>query len=88
MVQVVVVVPTQPPSTSGNKLVPTPSNRITSYNVCYTKLLREVEADTTATPQAMGVVALAALASGVGVVTTGGAGVLSTVVVALLGWVA
>jgi hypothetical protein len=48
----------------------------------------EVEADTTATPQAMGVVALAALASGVGVVgAAGGTGVVATVVGSLVGWV-
>ena len=47
----------------------------------------EVEADKTATPQAMGVVALVALASGVGALGTGGAGVVATVVGALVGWV-
>jgi hypothetical protein len=47
----------------------------------------EVEADTTATPQAMGVVALVALASGVGAIGTGGTGVIATVVGALVGWV-
>ena len=46
----------------------------------------EVEADSTATPQAMGVVALVALASGVGVMGTGGTGVVATVVGALVGW--
>jgi hypothetical protein len=51
------------------------------------RIYEEVEADKTATPQAMAVVALAALASGVGVVTTEGAGVVHTVVVALVGWV-
>jgi len=50
-------------------------------------IYEEVEADQTATPQAMGVVALAALASGVGAWGTGGAGVLATVVGALVGWV-
>jgi hypothetical protein len=48
----------------------------------------EVEADTTATPQAMVVVALVALASGVGVVgAAGGSGVVATVVGSLVGWV-
>jgi hypothetical protein len=47
----------------------------------------EVESDTTATPQAMGVVALAALAGGVGVARAGGSGVLATVVGGLVGWV-
>jgi len=47
----------------------------------------EVEADTTATPQAMGVVVLAALASGIGVATTGVTTVVGTVVGALVGWV-
>lgn len=47
----------------------------------------EVEADTTATPQAMGVVVLVALASGVGVATTGVGGALGTLLVALVGWV-
>lgn len=47
----------------------------------------EVEADTSATPQAMGVVALAALASGVGAASSGAMGVIGTVVGALVGWV-
>jgi hypothetical protein len=47
----------------------------------------EVEADQTATTQAMGVVALAALASGVGAAWAGGPGVVATVVGALVGWV-
>jgi hypothetical protein len=47
----------------------------------------EVEADTTATPQAMGVVVLAALANGVGAATLGGTGVLATVIGSLIGWV-
>lgn len=47
----------------------------------------EVEADTTATPQAMGVVVLAALAGGVGAATLGGTGVFVTVVGSLIGWV-
>ena len=50
-------------------------------------IYEEVEADEKATPQAMGVVALAALASGVGAWGTGGAGVLATVAGALAGWV-
>jgi len=47
----------------------------------------EVEADTSATAQAMGVVVLSALASGVGVATTGATAVVTTVVGALVGWV-
>jgi len=50
-------------------------------------IYEEVEADQGATTQAMGVVALAALASGVGAWGIGGAGVLATVVGALVGWV-
>jgi hypothetical protein len=50
-------------------------------------IYEEVEADQGATPQAMGVVALAALASGVGAWGIGGAGVVATVVGALVGWV-
>jgi hypothetical protein len=48
----------------------------------------EVEADATATPQAMGVVVLAALASGVGAATLGSTGVFATVIGSLIGWVA
>jgi len=48
----------------------------------------EVEADASATTQAMGVVALAALAGGVGVAGAGGTGVLATVVGGLVGWFA
>ena len=48
----------------------------------------EVEADTTATPQAMGVVVLVALASGIGALSTGGTGVVGSVVGALIGWAA
>ncbi|MCG6923740.1 MAG: YIP1 family protein [Acidobacteria bacterium] len=48
----------------------------------------EVEADATATPQAMGVVALAALSAGIGAVTTGGTGVVGSLVGALVGWAA
>jgi hypothetical protein len=48
----------------------------------------EVEADATATPQAMGVVALAALSSGIGAVTSGGTGVVGGLVSALIGWAA
>jgi len=51
------------------------------------QIYEEVEADTTATPQAMGVVVLAALASGVGAVTSGAVGAVGTVVGALIGWV-
>ena len=47
----------------------------------------EVEADTTATPQAMGVVALAALASGVGVAGAGSTSAFATVIAGLVGWV-
>lgn len=46
----------------------------------------EVEADTGATPQAMGVVALAALAGGVGAAGAGGTSALATVLGALVGW--
>jgi len=52
------------------------------------QIYEEVEADTTATPQAMSVVVLVALASGVGALTTGGTGVIGTIVGALVGWVA
>jgi hypothetical protein len=48
----------------------------------------EVEADTTATPQAMGVVVLAALASGIGSLTSGGTGMVGSLVSALIGWAA
>jgi len=48
----------------------------------------EVEADTTATPQAMGVVVLAALSSGIGALTTGGTGMVGSLVGALIGWAA
>ena len=48
----------------------------------------EVEHDTTATPQAMGVVVLVAVASGLGALTSGGTGVVGTLVGALIGWVA
>jgi hypothetical protein len=47
----------------------------------------DVEADTTATPQAMGVVVLVALASGVGALTSGGTGVVGSVVSELVRWV-
>jgi len=47
----------------------------------------EVERDTTATPQALAVVVLVALASGIGAYTLGATGVLGTVVAALVGWV-
>ncbi len=47
----------------------------------------EVEADTTATPQAMGVVVLAALSSGIGAVSSGGTGVVGSLVGDLVGWV-
>jgi hypothetical protein len=48
----------------------------------------EIEADATATPQAMGVVALAALSAGIGALTTGGTGVVGSLVGALVGWAA
>ena len=48
----------------------------------------EVEADKTATPQAMGVVVLVALASGVGALTSGGTGIVAGLVGALVGWAA
>ena len=46
----------------------------------------EVEHDADALPQAAGVVALAALASGVGGVTAGGGGLIAGVLLAILGW--
>lgn len=46
----------------------------------------EVEHDTTATPQAAGVVAIVAVCSAIGGVAGGAAGMLSGVVAALLGW--
>jgi hypothetical protein len=48
----------------------------------------EVEADATATPQAMGVVLLAALSSGIGALTSGGTGMVGSLVSALIGWAA
>ena len=48
----------------------------------------EVEADTSATPQAMAVVVLVALASGLGALGAGGVTVVATVFGALVGWVA
>ncbi len=48
----------------------------------------EVEADSTATPQAMAVVVLSSLAAGIGAYRLGGfTGVLGTTVAALVGWV-
>lgn len=47
----------------------------------------EVERDTTATPQALAVVVLVALASGIGAYSLGLRGVFGTVVAALVGWV-
>ena len=47
----------------------------------------EVEADRTATRQAAGVVALVALAQGIGALGTGGAGILLGIASAVLGWV-
>ena len=46
----------------------------------------EVEADTTAMGQAMGVVILSSLAAGIGNIGRGGPGILAGVVGALLGW--
>ena len=46
----------------------------------------EVEHDTTATPQAAGVVAIVAVSSAIGGVAGGAVGMLSGVVAALLGW--
>ena len=46
----------------------------------------EVEADTTAMGQAMGVVILSSLAAGIGNIGHGGPGILAAVVGALLGW--
>ncbi len=47
----------------------------------------EVESDASATPQAMGVVVLAALASGAGAAAAGLSGAVGTLLVALIGWV-
>jgi len=47
----------------------------------------EVEADSTATVQAMGVVLLSAMAAGIGQVGQGGLGVLVGMAVSLIGWV-
>ena len=46
----------------------------------------EVEADTTAMAQAIGVVILSSLAAGIGNIGRGGPGILAAVVGALLGW--
>ena len=46
----------------------------------------EVEADSTAIGQAMGVVILSSLAAGIGDIGRGGPGILAAVVGALLGW--
>lgn len=46
----------------------------------------EVEADTTATKQAAAVVAIVAIARAIGTVEQGAAGVIATVIAALLGW--
>jgi Yip1-like protein len=48
----------------------------------------EVEADTTATVQAMGVVILAAVAAGIGEIGYGGLGVIVGAAASLVGWVA
>ena len=46
----------------------------------------EVEADTTATAQAAAVVALTAIAHGIGAATQGAPGIVAGIVAALLGW--
>jgi Yip1 domain len=51
------------------------------------RIYEEVETDTTATPQAMGVVVLAAVSSGIGAATLGATGAVTTIVGALVGWV-
>ena len=49
--------------------------------------MREVEADTTATTQAMGVVVLSSIAHGIaGLVQEGGVGFVGSALVALMGW--
>jgi hypothetical protein len=48
----------------------------------------EVEADRTATGQAAGVVAIVAIASGLGAARDGGGGIVAGILVALLGWLA
>ena len=51
------------------------------------RVYEEVEADTTATPQAMTVVMLVALASGIGALATGGlGGLISGVIFGLVSW--
>jgi hypothetical protein len=51
-------------------------------------LYEEVEADRTATGQALGVVAISALAAGIGgAAMTGGVGILAGILASLLGWV-
>ena len=50
------------------------------------KMYEEVEADTTAMGQAMAVVAAAALAAGVGSISSGATGVVAAVVGGILGW--
>ena len=51
------------------------------------RVYEEVEADTTATPQAMTVVLLVALASGIGALATGGlGGLISGVIFGLVSW--
>ncbi|HEY6222048.1 MAG TPA: hypothetical protein VIX13_05880 [Candidatus Eisenbacteria bacterium] len=48
----------------------------------------EVEADSTATIQAMGVVLLSAAAAGIGDIGHGGRGIIGSTAIALIGWVA
>jgi hypothetical protein len=51
------------------------------------KLYEEVEADTTAMPQAMGVVVLSSIAAGIGTITTVGVGgIVFGTIIALIGW--
>jgi hypothetical protein len=50
------------------------------------KTFEEVEADTTATPQAMTVVVLASLAAGIGALNQGVLAIVLTVIASLVGW--
>lgn len=64
------------------------SERMIGAATLQSKIYEEVEADTSATPQAIAVVVLASLASGVGVLgTLGLSGALKSVMASLLGWV-
>jgi hypothetical protein len=53
-----------------------------------TRIYEEVEADTTATTQAMGVVVLSAAAAGIGGIRSGPTGLVTGLVLTLLGWFA